>query len=264
MCHVYGGFPMDKDISISDCVCVFLATEMTPTSSGFIPLCIFHRLEFSYSRTQAGLGCEAVRLYIILACGTGHWKALLPVCLSKERLGWGVGNPDAFFPVGICCVRKWIKNSAPLKIADYLLVRLSRPQTFFLYHCLSEIVLVFCCGFGWRKHWMAGGKGGGQQIFFMRWKVRRVSAEGGGHVSPERATQRREIGVVTVFNWEDDPGRFQWISRSCRQQKRLAVSAYFSFFYFHLYLSVLRFDSYFIERYLMHAIKLRIVSFSLP
>ena len=84
---------------------------------------------------------------------------------------------------------------------------------------------------------MLEGWGGGeeQHIVFMRQKVRRVSAEGGGHVSAEKkkGTKRGQIGVVIQFKLVDDPACPERILRSCRQQTRLEVSARFTSFYFH-------------------------------
>jgi len=79
----------------------------------------------------------------------------------------------------------------------------------------------------------------------------------------KKGTQRGKIGVVIPFKLVDDPVCPERILRACRQQTRLQVSAYFSSFYFHIYLSFLRFDSYFIARYFVHTVKIHIVGFGL-
>ena len=64
-----------------------------------------------------------------------------------------------------------------------------------------------------------------------------------------------------MFKLVDDPVCPERILRACRQQTLIEVSAHFTSFYFHIYLSLLRFDSYFIARYFVHVVKTHRVDF---
>ena len=66
---------------------------------------------------------------------------------------------------------------------------------------------------------------------------------------------------VGMFKLVDDPVCPERILRACRQQTLIEVSAHFTSFYFHIYLSLLRFDSYFIARYFVHVVKTHRVDF---